>query len=63
MCDKLAEGDSRLEAVKSYSKPSCWAANDHLQRCLDANNKDWRKCQAQVTALSQCMKESKVGTE
>jgi len=59
MCDKLVEGDSRYEVVKSYSKPSCLAANDQLQHCLDASGKDWRKCQTQVAALSQCMKETK----
>ena len=59
MCDKLTEGDSRYEAVKSYSKPSCLAANDQLQRCLDSTSKDWRKCQTQVAALSQCMRQDK----
>ena len=61
MCERIQEGDERLQTVKASTSQSCLEANIALQGCLDATNKDWRKCQKQVAALGSCMKAQTAG--
>ena len=52
MCDRIREEDDRVKAMKD--KP-CIDINSILEKCLSENDRDFRKCKAELSELKRCM--------
>lgn len=56
MCDRMREDDERAVKLKNdFSRNKCIDVNVFLEKCLETNERDFRKCKQEVNNLKECM--------
>lgn len=56
MCDRIREDDERtITMKKDVNLNKCLDVNKNLEKCLQENERDFRKCKLQVENLKKCM--------
>jgi hypothetical protein len=56
MCDRMREDDERAVKLKNDSnRNKCVDVNVFLEKCLEVNERDFRKCKQEVNNLKECM--------
>lgn len=56
MCDRIRNDDERNEILNAR-KDRCIEINKDLDKCLNENDRDFRKCKKFVNDLKTCMEE------
>lgn len=56
MCDRIRNDDER-NILLDGKKDKCIEINKELEKCLNENDRDFRKCKKYVDELKGCMEE------
>jgi hypothetical protein len=60
MCDRIREDDERTQQMKSnVNLNKCLEVNKVLEKCLQENGRDFRKCKNEVNELRNCFQKNR----